>query len=285
MRSIAAVFRDAYRRFDDDDGWAIASHIALSAVMSMFPFLIFVTAVASFLGTEKIADQAAEMLFDAWPKEVAGPIAAEIHRVLTRPRGGLLTIGALLYIHFSARGVEALRVALDRAYDLDDRRPWWLLRIEAVLFVLLGAFGLLAFAFLVVLAPLAWAFAERLAPPLAHALSPLFAPVRFGVTTLILLFVLTVCHKYLPAGRRSLRMIAPGVLLTLVAWIGFGAAFGAYLANFAGNYVSTYAGLASIMIALIFLNALGAIFIFGAELNQAVALAPRREPPPGLIDP
>lgn len=277
MRFIAAVFHDAYRRFDDDDGWAIASHIALSIIMSMFPFLIFVTAVASFFGTEKIADAAAEMLFEAWPKEVAGPIAKEIHSVLTQPRVGLLTVGAVLAIHFSASGVEALRIALDRAYDRDDGRPWWLLRLEAVLFVLLGAFALLAFAFLVVFAPLAWSFAERLAPDMARQLAPLYGPVRLSVITAILLFVLIVCHKYLPAGRRSLRMIAPGVLLTLAAWIGFGAAFGAYLAHFAASYVSTYAGLASIMIALIFLDALGAIFIFGAELNQALALALARE--------
>lgn len=54
-----------------DDGWAIASHIALSVLMALFPFLIIVTALAGFLGTKELADQAAQLLLDAWPRQVA----------------------------------------------------------------------------------------------------------------------------------------------------------------------------------------------------------------------
>ena len=54
-----------------DDGWAIASHIALSALMSMFPFLILITALAGFFfGSKELADQVATSA-RAWPKEVA----------------------------------------------------------------------------------------------------------------------------------------------------------------------------------------------------------------------
>ena len=68
-------------------------------------------------------------------------------------------------------------------------------------------------------------------------------------------------------------MVAPGVLLTMAAWLGFGAAFGAYLVSFAQSYVSTYAGLASIMIAVVFLNSLAAMLLFGGALNHAIAQA------------
>ena len=45
-----AIFVDAANHFVAEDGWAIASHIALSTLTSLFPFLIFVTALAGFLG-------------------------------------------------------------------------------------------------------------------------------------------------------------------------------------------------------------------------------------------
>ena len=51
------VAMDAFYRFNADDGWAIASHIALSVLMSMFPFLILVTAIAGFIGSENLADR------------------------------------------------------------------------------------------------------------------------------------------------------------------------------------------------------------------------------------
>jgi uncharacterized BrkB/YihY/UPF0761 family membrane protein len=77
---------------------------------------------------------------------------------------------------------------------------------------------------------------------------------RFAIASLVLLLALVLAHKFLPAGRRSLRDIAPGILLTLAMWIAAGNAFGSYLAEFARNYVTTYAGLASVMIALVFLH-------------------------------
>ncbi len=263
---------DAYLKLNRDDGWAIASHIALSILTSLFPFLIFLTALAGFFGLREEADAATALIFETWPPNVAGPIAGEIHNVLTQPRGGLLTVGAVLAIYFSSSGVEALRIALNRAYDEKDTRAWWLLRLESILYVFLGAASLLAIAFLMVLAPLARALAEKHAPTLMHELEPLYAPVRYGVTTAVVGLAVLAAHKLLPAGRRSLLRVAPGLLLTLFLSLAFGAGFGAYLAAFAGNYVSTYAGLASIMIAIVFLYTLALIFIYGAELNQIVAI-------------
>ncbi|WP_442753439.1 YihY/virulence factor BrkB family protein [Methylocystis sp. JAN1] len=269
------ILFDAYQKFNRDDGWAIASHIALSILTSLFPFLIFLTALASFFGLQEEADAATKLIFENWPPSVAKPIAAEIKNVLTQPRGGLLTVGAVLSIYFSSNGVEALRVALNRAYDIRDTRPWWLLRLESILYIFLGAASLLAIAFLMVLAPLAIAMAEKHLPGLMREIEPqlasLYAPIRYGVTSSVVGVAVLAAHLLLPAGRPPFLNLAPGFALTLFASLAFGGGFGAYLAKFAGNYVSTYAGLASIMIAIVFLQTLAVIFIFGAELNQAIA--------------
>ena len=87
MGKARAILIDAADHFVADDGWAIASHIALSTLTSLFPFLIFVTALAGFLGTQSLADEAMRLIFAGWPAEVAGPIAAEVHDVLTAQRG------------------------------------------------------------------------------------------------------------------------------------------------------------------------------------------------------
>src|SRR3954463_14041681 len=89
------VALDAYYKFLSDDGWAIASHIALSALMALFPFLIVITALAGFFGSKELAHQAATLLFDAWPHRVADTLSGEIHDVLTNSRGDILTLGAV----------------------------------------------------------------------------------------------------------------------------------------------------------------------------------------------
>ena len=106
MRETAAIVIDAIGRFLVDDGWPISSHIALSMLTSLFPFLIFVTALAGFFGSQDLSDEAARLMFGAWPPEVAGPIAAEVHNVLTAPRGGLLTFGAILALYFSSSALR-----------------------------------------------------------------------------------------------------------------------------------------------------------------------------------
>jgi membrane protein len=81
---------------------------------------------------------------------------------------------------------------------------------------------------------------------------------------------LTILHGWLPAGRRSFGEIAPGIIATLLLWLIGGAAFGRYLADYAFAYVTMYAGLASAMIALVFLYVCASIFIFGGELNSVI---------------
>jgi membrane protein len=145
MRFVFRVLCDAFMRFLQDDGWAIASHIALSILMSLFPFLIFVTELAGFFGSANLVDEVHELahiLLQTWPQQVAAPIANEIHNVLTQTRSDLLTISVILAIYFSSSGVEAVRIGLNRAYDVRDSRPWWLLRLESFAYIGVGAFAL-----------------------------------------------------------------------------------------------------------------------------------------------
>src|SRR5215467_11614867 len=170
--------------------------------MSLFPFLIFVTALTSLLyGTEELAEKAAQILLDAWPKEVAGPIANEISNVLTMVHGGVVTFGAVLALYFSTSGVESLRIGLNRAYNETETRAWWLLRLESGVYVVIGALSLSALAFLIVLAPLIQPAVLHYLPGL-EGVEKIVTILRYGITSLILVLALLVAHKWLPSGRR-----------------------------------------------------------------------------------
>src|SRR5262249_60643813 len=93
---------------------------------------------------------------------------------------------------------------------------------------------------------------------------------RYAIAAVVILAALLLVHKWLPAGRRRLYEIAPGIGVTIALWVVMGVGFGRYLASFAGTYVSTYAGLASVMVALVFLYWTAAIFVYGGELNDAI---------------
>ena len=192
--------------------------------------------------------------------------------MLTNTRGDVLTLGVLFAIYFASSGVDGLRIALNRAYEAAEARSWWILRLESIVYVLIGAVAILAFSFLVVLAPLIW---ERLLHyvPKLEPLSNLITFARYAVAVVVLVIALVIVHLWLPAGRRAFGSIAPGIVATLLLWLIGGAVFGRYLASYAFAYVSMYAGLASVMIALVFLYVCATIFIFGGELNAAIGKA------------
>ena len=275
MRLAYRVALDAFYRFNADDGWAIASHIAMSILMAMFPFLILITAIAGFIGSKDLADEVAKIIVEAWPREVSNQIAGEIHSVLTTARGDLLTVGAVFAIYFSSSGVESLRIGLNRAYGLTEPRPWWLLRLESIGYVLVAAIGLLALSFLVVLGPLAFRTALFYAPWLAEVESH-FNIGRFVVASILLVSSLLILHMWLPSGQRRLAEVWPGIVATLAMWLTCGFVFGRYLADFSYTYVNYYAGLASAMMALVFLYFTALIFIYGGELNAAIARVRKR---------
>jgi membrane protein len=273
IRLFARVVWESARQFLVDDGWAIASHIALSSLMAMFPFLIVVTALAGFFfGSQQLADEAAKILLETWPKQVAAPLSLDINGVLTSLQGSAVTFGLIFVLYFASSGVESLRIGLNRAYSCTETRAWWLLRIESVVYVIVGAVALLAFAFLVVLAPLIWWKLLAYVPALTQ-FSNLITFARFLVAAVVLVVALVIVHLWLPAGRRRIREVAPGILTTLALWLISGEIFGRYLADFAYGYVTMYAGLASVMIALVFLYINASIFIFGGELNSVIGRA------------
>lgn len=266
---IKRVLGDALGHFNYDDGWALASHLALSALLALFPFLIFATSLASFLGADAFADTAVHLIFDTWPEEIAAPIAREVSSVLTIQRGDFLTIGILAAAFFASNGIEALRTSLNRAYRVPENRGIIYRRVQSLVFVLIGSAVFFAISVLLVFAPLL----ARLAEARFEWIAPYMGTItfwRYTVAAAVIIGGLIAVHVWLPAGRRTFVSILPGIAFTLVAWFVGSIVFATYIDNFS-SYASTYAGLASIMIAVVFLYILSAIFILGGELNAAIS--------------
>jgi membrane protein len=269
MRIFYDVAYDAICHLIEDDGFAMASHVALSTLLAVFPFLIFGTTLATFLGADQFSSTAIHLIFDTWPEVIAKPLADQVLEVLTIPRGGLLTVSVLAAAYFASNGVEALRISLNRAYRVQETRPWYITRLVSLGYVLIAVAVFAAISIVLVSGiPLALDYARIWSPLLADILDVVFSWRVYG-TLFVLTVALFVVHLWLPAGRRRVLDVVPGVLLTLMLWLGGALIFAYYLSTFA-NYTATYAGLASVMIVLIFLYMVGVIFIIGAEINAAL---------------
>ena len=281
LRFCWRILYNAVSHYFRDSGSAFASHIALSGLMALFPFLIFATSLASFIGARAYTQQSVNALLKMLPDAIAGPIVKEVVNVMTIQRGGLLTISVIGTAYFASNGVEALRTALNRAYRVVDRRSLFFCRFQSLFFVIVGTIGLMVISFLLVLAPLVINILQHDYPVIGQYVGTIRF-WRYAIAVVVLLISLLIAHKWLPAGKRKLADILPGIGVTMVVWVLASMLFAQYLATFA-NYVSTYAGLASIMVAIIFLYMLSAIFILGGEINAAIMFYRNRQQQPGQL--
>lgn len=271
---------EAIRRLFADEAIPLAGNIAFRVIFSVFPFLIFLTTLAGFIGNDDLAERVVNYLLSVAPAQIVAPLAPEIRSLLTVQRSGLAGVAALLTLWSAMGGVDCLRVALNRAYDIRDHRGIWHLYAVDIIFVIGSAAGMMLFSMLIIFAPVAINLIESHAPGFRQTLGWLDT-LRVPVAILLVTLGLLVCHLWLPARRRGILEVLPGVLLTVLAWVIMAVAFSNYLLNF-NTFASTYASLSGVFAAMFFVYLSALVLILGGEVNRVLAVHRliRSETPP-----
>ena len=268
--TIAALARESFYRLFADEAIPLAGNIAFRTLFSIFPFLIFLTSLAGFFGNDDLAASVVTYLLSVAPHQLVQAVEPEIRSILTVPRSGLLSISALLTIWSAMGGVDSVRVGLNRAYDLRDTRPFWWTYLQNVLFVIGSAVFLLAFALLIILAPVVIAAIEAKAPGFRNNIATL-DQLRYPIAVLLLTGGLLICHRVLPAKHLNVLDVLPGVVLTVVVWVILSSAFSIYLVNF-NTFASTYASLSGLFAAMFFVYLAALVLILGGEVNRVLEI-------------
>jgi membrane protein len=226
--------------------------------------------MTAFIGDRSMADDLISFLIAIVPPALVEPIVAEVEKVMTVQRGGVLSIGIVLTIWFAVGGVDGVRVGLNRAYGIRETRSTVVLYTVQTAVVILTSLVLVLVGYLLVLAPRAGSWLDTFIPGFDPA-SVTVGLIRYPAAALILIAALFAAHVLLPARRTRFSSIWPGVLFTVTVWAVLAATFSFYLRSFA-NYAIYYAGLAGIIAALYFMYLAALVLIFGGELNRAIRI-------------
>ena len=275
MRKTLNVFWSASSRLINDGGLANASNIALSLLLSLFPFLMLVAALVRLYGDPVLADQVVDILLGHWPADSAKPIKDTVETLLSQPAGEFFSFGTLVVLFLATNGLESARDGLNRAYKVEETRNFLWRRLQGALFILAGALGLIVSAFLLVGTPLVWGFlASRFDWLIPFSQSVTLA--QYGLAVFILVAVLFGFHRYLPNIRVPVRQTIWGICVTIIGILLGSKLFGLYLLHIA-NYTALYAGLAGMMIAIVYLYFLSMLLLFGAEFNATLIEARQKK--------
>ena len=158
------------KEFVADNGLGLAAQLAYYFFFSLFPAVLVGLAFASFFPLEHFVDRMVATLGGVVPGDIIRIVQDQVRKISEGNNGGLLTFGVLAALWSSSAAVMGLIDALNHAYDIEEGRPWWKVRLLSLGLTLgLAAFILIAFA-LVLVGPTAAEYIARVT-----GLGPVFA--------------------------------------------------------------------------------------------------------------
>lgn len=253
-----------------------AGHVAFSTVVALFPFALFLSAAASFLGEPGAAAELVRTLSEFAPTAVVETLQPVVSEVLETPSRTVLTVGLIGALWAASSGAQAIRIALNRAYGVERKLNFWKARLKAIVFTVIGAAAVVFTISSVVVLPYLAAILP-FAPGNPDYNRWLWIGARYGVAYTVLAVVYAMFYLWLPDVSQRLRTVLPGALLGPLIWLGIAALFAVALRG-AGELTPVYGSFAGVVATLVFLYMSAASVIYGGEINAVLGqLKPAHE--------
>ena len=262
----------------------MAAALAYYFVLSLFPALIFLSAVVAYLPVPDLFNQALALLARFLPADAMGLVQRVLADVISPNKGTFLSLGILGTLWAASGGFAAMIEALNIAYDVRDDRPFWKTRPLAVgLAFLTGALLLIALSVMVA-GP---RFGEWLAGKvhLSGLFVLLWPFIHWTIAIGFTILAVEALYFLAPNVKQRLRATLPGAVVAVSCWIALSYLLGIYFRHF-GNFNKTYGTLGAAVALMIWLYWTGFAMLVGAELNEELAkiskegkLQEKHEPP------
>ena len=258
-----SALKRSFSQFMKDDCMGLSQQIAYSSLLAFFPAVAFLVGA---LGLFHLFDDVKNLLDPIAPNGVINFISS-----LQKDSQGGTTVAAFLIGFFGAvwaasGAMGSVIKSVNRAYELQETRPFWRVRMIAILLVVsTGITTAGVFLLIVVGGSLGDAISEKTN---LGAFSWLWGFLRWPVAfTAILLFFALVYYLGPNRSQRNWKWITPGSVVGALLWLALSGLFALYV-TFAGNYTKTYGTIASGIILLLWLNYSAFALLYGAELNS-----------------
>lgn len=266
MSPVELVKRTA-REFITDDCTSIAAQLSYYFALALFPALLFVVALASYLPYNTV-NEVVNALAPIAPSEVLQIIRKQLESIVAGEDNGLLTIGILGALWSSSGAMTSIVSALNTAYDVPESRPWWKVRLIAIgLTIALVLFVLLSFTLILAGPDAGHWLAEWFG--LGAFFDQLWVYARWPLIFVLATTGVAIVFYFAPDADQDWVWITPGSIVTTLLWVVFSMGFRLYVTT-VGDYTATYGALAGAAILLLWLYFSGVALLIGGELNSEI---------------
>jgi membrane protein len=266
-----------------DNGFGLAAQLAYYFFLALFPALLFVLALAGIFASQGLVTQVVNMLSGTAPPEVITIVREQLTSLSQANKGGIMTFGVLGALWSSSAAMVALIDCLNRAYDVEDARPWWKQRLTAILLTLgVAVFILLSFALVIFGPQIAQSLAGRMG--LGTVFEWTWKILQWPIVFALVAIAFGLIYYFAPDVDQDFVFLTPGSVLATALWMLSSLGFRFYVVNF-GSYNDTYGAVGGVMVLLLWLYISGLCVIVGAEMNAEIEHASEHGKAPGEKQP
>lgn len=237
----------------------MAATVTYYGFLALFPFLLFVVALASLVIDPRQAEQVVKQLSEVAPGPVTQIVGERIRQLGQSQNVSLVGFGAVGAIWAASGAVSALMRALNRTYDVQETRPWWQTQALALLMTIVSGVLALVGGLVAIAGP---AVANLIGEPLG----PIVVWLSLPVAGLVMMFLWAVLYYVLPDVEQDFKFITPGSVAGVVIWVVASLGFNVYASHFA-NYDKTYGSIAGVIVLLFWMWLSTLVLLVGAETN------------------
>ena len=260
--------RRTWREVLDDDVMGLAAQLSYYFFLALFPAILFLLALASFFPLSNLTDDIARSLGPFVSSQVLELIQEQMRRLANNENGGLLTFGVAGALWSSSAALVSIVSALNRAYDIEEGRPWWKVRLVAIGLTLgVAAFVLVALS-LILLGP---TVAEKLgnATGWGAPFEWAWLVLQWPLAVALMATGIGLIYYYGPDADQDWAWITPGAIAATVLWLVTSLLFKFYVANFT-DYEGSYGTVGAVIVVLLWFYVSGIAILTGAELNSEI---------------
>jgi membrane protein len=262
-----------------DNCLGLAAQLAYYFFLALFPALLFLVAVISFIPIEGLLDAVTSMLARVAPTEVLTIVREQLTKIASDKSTGLLTLGMLGTLWSTSSGMTAIIDTLNQAYDIQESRPWWKVRLTAIgLTIALAIFIVLSLALVLVGPTLAEKAAVwlHMGPVFEWTWKILQWPLVFALVALAVALI----YYFAPDAEQDWVYITPGSVLATFLWLMASLVFKFYIANFT-SYTATYGIIGAAIVLMLWFYVSALAVLVGAEMNAEIEHASPHGKEPG----
>ena len=266
--SWSELLKRTAKESSEDDVLGLAAQLAYYFFLALFPAVLFILALASFFPLTNFIDDIVRALRPIAPADVLGFLEEQLRRISNTDSGGILTFGILGAIWSSSAAVVAIVGSLNRAYDIEEGRPWWKVRLTAIGLTLGLAVLVLASFTLIVAGP---TIASQVASSfgLGSVFEWSWKILQWPLAFLLVSTAVGLVYYFAPDAEQDWAWITPGAVIGTLLWLVVSLVFKFYVANFA-DYNATYGAVGGVIVLLLWFYISGLAILVGAELNAEI---------------